>query len=136
MEGGAASKEFGIRARGGFFEDATDDQHCDAVLDAACNKLLVIQLLRDLDGKTFAEAINETLAPRLSFTGETGVLREFSEFFADQQLPSGSQVVFLVLTKESQLEVAICPAARPSYKQVRRHESAQPMHRVCSVVCR
>jgi hypothetical protein len=119
VEGAAAVKEFGVRARGGFFEDAEADQYCDAILDAACNKLVVIQLLRDLDGHTFADAINEKLAPRLTFTGETAVLREFSAFFAGQELKSGSQVLFLWLTKESCVEIAILPKSIESYKQVR-----------------
>jgi hypothetical protein len=56
VEGAKAVKEFGIRARGGFFEDAGTSQYADAVLDAACAKMLLIEFVRDLEGATLVEA--------------------------------------------------------------------------------
>jgi hypothetical protein len=56
VEGAKAVKEFGIRARGGFFEDAATSQYADAVLDAACGKMLLLQFVRDVEGSTLVEA--------------------------------------------------------------------------------
>jgi hypothetical protein len=40
VEGELASKELGIRYRGGFFE--TDDDYCSALVDGAFDKVLVV----------------------------------------------------------------------------------------------
>ena len=55
VEGKKATHEFGMRARGGFFNSADVSEYADAVLDAACSKLLVIQLARDIGGDQFVE---------------------------------------------------------------------------------
>lgn len=56
VEGATARREFGIRKRGGFFtEDSSTGEYCDAALDGACSKLLVLQLLRDVSGDTFVQ---------------------------------------------------------------------------------
>lgn len=56
VEGGKAEREFGVRQRGGFFEGASGPgDYCEAVLDAACGKLLVLQLVRDVTGAQFVE---------------------------------------------------------------------------------
>jgi hypothetical protein len=56
VEGEKAVREFGIRQRGGFFTaESTAGEYCDAILDAACGKLLVLQLVRDVSGEQFVE---------------------------------------------------------------------------------
>ena len=56
VEGAKAQREFGVRQRGGFFEAGSGTgEYCDAVLDAACGKLLVLQLVRDVSGAQFVE---------------------------------------------------------------------------------
>lgn len=42
VEGELASKELGIRYRGGFFE--TDDDYCSALVDGAFDKVLVVSI--------------------------------------------------------------------------------------------
>lgn len=53
IEGAKAAKEFGIRARGGFFQDAGISDYADAVLDAACGKVIAMRLVRDVEGEPF-----------------------------------------------------------------------------------
>jgi hypothetical protein len=56
IEGAKAKREFGVRQRGGFFDaDSDEGVYCDAILDAACSKLLVLQLVRDVTGAQFVE---------------------------------------------------------------------------------
>lgn len=56
IEGAKAEREFGVRQRGGFFDaDSGIGDYCDAILDAACSKLLVLQLVRDISGTQFVE---------------------------------------------------------------------------------
>jgi hypothetical protein len=64
IEGDKAKREFGLRQRGGFFDaDSGISDYCDAILDAACSKLLVLQLVRDITGAQFVEVC----VARLSF---------------------------------------------------------------------
>jgi hypothetical protein len=51
VEAEKAAKELGVRSRGGFFE--SDDDFAQALTDGAFNKALQVQLVRDIDGKTF-----------------------------------------------------------------------------------
>ncbi|KAL4515633.1 hypothetical protein Ndes2437B_g07062 [Nannochloris sp. 'desiccata'] len=69
VEAAKAAHEMGVRARGGFFE--TDDDYCSALVDGGFIKCLQIELVRDVEGATFVEALNEALTPRMSLTGET-----------------------------------------------------------------
>lgn len=48
--------------RGGFFE--SDQDYCDAIVDGAFCKVLQIDLVRDVEGTQFTEALEEVLAPR------------------------------------------------------------------------
>ncbi|KIY97814.1 chalcone-flavanone isomerase [Monoraphidium neglectum] len=93
VEAERCSKELGIRARGGFFEN--DGDFCAALLDGAFGKALVFKLLRDITGQQFAEAIDEALAPRAKVTGDSASLQQFGQFFASRQLPKDTQVAFV-----------------------------------------
>lgn len=53
--------------RGGFFE--SDDDYCQALVDGGCVKALQLQLLRDVEGAQFVEALEEALAPRMRLMG-------------------------------------------------------------------
>lgn len=66
VEGATARREFGIRQRGGFFtEDSSTGEYCDAALDGACSKLLVLQLLRDVSGDTFVQVGSSISIPEI-----------------------------------------------------------------------
>lgn len=55
MEAEKAAKELGIRDRGGFFKDATDEDFNTAIIDGAFDKLLQVQLVRKIEGSQFYE---------------------------------------------------------------------------------
>lgn len=108
VEAERCAKELGIRYRGGFFE--SDDDYCQAMLDGAFNKALVVHLCRDVEGATFAEAINTALLPRCQLTGETDKLASLVQFFTAEQLKSGSEVLLYWNVAVGDLEAVIIPA--------------------------
>lgn len=70
VEAEKAAKELGLRQRGGFF--GADADYATALLDGAFGKTLVVELLRDVTGQQFAEALDKTLGPRMKLTGGLG----------------------------------------------------------------
>eukprot|EP00775_Hariotina_reticulata_P012788 gene12788-12916_t len=111
VEAELAAKELGIRYRGGFFEN--DDDFCQALVDGAFAKTMVFQMLRDLEGQQFADAVKDKLGPRMSITGDTASLDAFMGYFEGQQLSKGTQVLCL-WTKAGDLEVVLLPAESAS----------------------
>eukprot|EP00798_Chlamydomonas_sp_ICE-L_P014539 gene14539-20579_t len=107
------AKELGKRQRGGFFE--TDDDYMTAVLDGAFHKAVVVHLVRDVDGPTFAKALNDTLVPRMTLAGETDKLAQFSDHISARNLAKGTEVlmlwnvVMLWNVGASTLEVSVVP---------------------------
>jgi hypothetical protein len=93
VEAEKGARELGIRDRGGFFE--TEDDYCSALVDGGFLKALQIQLVRDVDGGTFVDALNEALQPRLSLSGELAVLDTFKAFFDGKKLSNGTNIVLL-----------------------------------------
>jgi hypothetical protein len=67
VEADKAAKELGVRDRGGFFEG--DDDFCSALMDGGFGKALVVELVRDVEGAAFVEALNEALRPRMALAG-------------------------------------------------------------------
>lgn len=63
VEAEKCARELGIRYRGGFFE--SDQDFCDAITDGAFTKVLEIDLVRDVEGTQFTEALQKVLEPRL-----------------------------------------------------------------------
>ena len=58
VEGLKASRELGIRNRGTLFEGGGSGEYCDALLEGTFSKMLVLQLVRDIEGETFVEVRN------------------------------------------------------------------------------
>ena len=109
VEAEKAAHELGIRDRGGFFE--TDDDYCSALVDGGFIKTLQIELVRDVEGAAFVEALNEALRPRMSLTGELSLLEQFKSFFEDKKLTKGTNIVLMYRT-DGTLDVAV-KAQRP-----------------------
>lgn len=106
VEAEAAGRELGVRHRGGFFQDNSNDDYVLALTDGAFNKLLQIQLVRKVEGEQFFGAIEEALTPRLSVTGEMSTLNKFKQFFHGKSLEKGTNVLLLWKT-EGSLEVLV-----------------------------
>ncbi|DBB11970.1 TPA: hypothetical protein ACH3X3_006096 [Trebouxia sp. C0006] len=104
VEAEPAAHELGIRHRGGFFQDNSDDDYNLALTDGAFNKLIQVHLVRKIEGEQFFGAIEEALTPRLSVTGEIGTLNKFKQFFDGKSLEKGSDIL-LLWKKEGVLEV-------------------------------
>eukprot|EP00879_Flechtneria_rotunda_P020837 GHRR01021938.1.p1 GENE.GHRR01021938.1~~GHRR01021938.1.p1 ORF type:complete len:213 (+),score=70.97 GHRR01021938.1:638-1276(+) len=104
VEAELAAKELGIRYRGGFFEN--DDDFCQAIVDGAFNKVLLFQMLRDIEGRQFADAVKDKLGPRIQLTGATAALDTFVGFLVDEKLTKGTQV-HIMWTKAGDLEVVV-----------------------------
>lgn len=104
-----AGRELGIRSRGGVFEgESGDAAFCDAYLDGAFGKCLLLELVRDVDGATFSEAIETALEDRMRALGESGKLEEFKAFFLGKKLTKGTNVA-MRWRPEGALEVALSP---------------------------
>eukprot|EP00884_Botryococcus_braunii_P003095 jgi/Botrbrau1/12787/Bobra.117_1s0006.1 len=80
-----------------------------ALIDGAFNKALQIQLVRDIDGKTFYTALEEALAQPLKLRGDSASLEKFGAFFQDQKLAKGTNVT-LLWRQPAALEVIAAPA--------------------------
>lgn len=106
VEAEKMARELGVRNRGGFFE--SDDDFCQALTDGGCVKALQIQLLRDVEGAQFVEAIEEKLAPRMRLMGDTSSLDQFKQFFQDKSLTKETNIVLMYRTDGS-LDVAVRP---------------------------
>lgn len=118
VEAEPAAHELGIRHRGGFFQDNSDDDYNLALTDGAFNKLIQVQLVRKIEGEQFFGAIEEALTPRLSVTGEIGTLNKFKQFFEGKSLEKGSDIL-LLWKKEGVLEVVAKPhPSSGDYSQV------------------
>jgi hypothetical protein len=104
VEAAKAAHELGVRDRGGFFEN--DDDFCSALVDGGFIKALQIELVRDVEGATFVEALNEALRPRMALTGETAILEQFRAFFGEKKLGKGTNIVLMYRT-DATLDVAV-----------------------------
>lgn len=115
VEAELAAKELGVRDRGGFFE--TDDDYCSAITDGAFLKALDIQLVRDVEGKQFVEALDEALRPRMSLSGDTKSLQTLQNFFSGKKLTKGT-VVKLVYKVDSSLDICVKPSRPATFENV------------------
>ena len=114
VEAQLAAKELGVRDRGGFFEN--DDDYCSALVDGAFIKALDIELVRDVDGQQFVEALDEALRPRMSLSGDTASLQKFQEFFMNKKLTKGT-VLKLVYKVDSSLDISVKEKRPSSFEQ-------------------
>lgn len=115
VEAQLAAKELGVRDRGGFFE--TDDDYCSALTDGAFVKALEIELVRNIDGQQFVEALEESLRPRMALSGDLGSLQKLQEFFMSKKLTKGS-VVVLVYRVDGTLDVVVREARGAGFDTV------------------
>lgn len=115
VEADLAARELGVRDRGGFFEN--DDDYCSALVDGGFNKVLQIQLARDIEGSQFVEALEESLRPRLSLSGETSTLEEFSNFFQSRKLAKGTNI-WLMYRTDATLDVVVRPDRNENISEV------------------
>ncbi|PSC74267.1 chalcone-flavanone isomerase [Micractinium conductrix] len=106
VEAEKMARELGVRNRGGFFEG--DDDYCQALIDGGCVKALQLQLLRDVEGAQFVEAIEDALAARMRLMGDTSSLDQFKKFFLDKKLTKDTNVVLMYRT-DGTLDVAVRP---------------------------
>lgn len=110
VEAQLAAKELGVRDRGGFFE--TDDDYCSALTDGAFVKLLQIELVRNIEGQQFVEALEESLRPRMALSGDMGSLQKLQDFFMSKKLSKGT-IINLVYKLDSSLDICV-RESRPS----------------------
>lgn len=122
VEADKAAKELGVRSRGGFFSN--DNDFCTALLDGAFSKCLVIRLLRDVDGATFADALNKSLVPRVTIAGETGILKEFMSMFETKKLTNQTEISLFSSGEETEvLVVSNPPTSYSSFQPERKYKS-------------
>lgn len=115
VEAELAAKELGVRDRGGFFEN--DDDFCSALVDGGFHKVLQIQLARDIEGAQFVEALEESLRPRLSLSGDISSLEEFSKFFQSKKLTKGTSI-WLMYRTDATLDVVLRPTSEENLSEV------------------
>lgn len=97
VEAEKCARELGIRYRGGFFE--TDQDYCDALVDGAFNKVLQIDLVRDVESELFVQAFDDALGPRLRLMGESKSLQQFKDFFMGKKLENGTAIYLMQRTE-------------------------------------
>ena len=73
VEAAKAARELGIRDRGGFFKDASDEDYVTAIVDGAFDKLLQVHLVRNIEGTQFYEVSQDErtaypMRPGLAFS--------------------------------------------------------------------
>ena len=105
VEAEPAARELGIRSRGGFF--ASDGDFCTALVDGAFHKALRIDLVRDVEGATFYEALEAAMGERVRLVGEGASLDAFSAFFGGRKLTKGTAILML-WRPDGKVEVATC----------------------------
>lgn len=93
VEAERCARELGIRYRGGFFE--SDQDYCDAIVDGAFTKVLQIDLVRDVEGQQFTEALEKVLAPKLRIIGEMKNFELFAKFLGEKKLENGTAIYLM-----------------------------------------
>lgn len=116
VEAQLAAKELGVRDRGNFFE--TDDDYCCALVDGAFIKSLEIVLVRNIQGKQFIDAIDDSLRPRLALSGDLGSLEKLQNFFVKLSLSKGT-VIKMVFCQDSKVDICVRESRPPTFENVR-----------------
>lgn len=97
VEAAKAAHELGVRDRGGYFEN--DDDFTSALVDGAFIKALQIEMVRDVDGSTFVEALEEALRPRMALAGDLSSLEKLRDYFINaKKMTKGTKIVLLYRT--------------------------------------
>ena len=107
VEAEKAARELGLRSRGGFFAGGGDGDFCAALIDGAFHKALRIDLVRDVEGATFYEALEAAMGARVRLVGEGASLTAFSSFFGGRRLAKGTAIM-MMWRPDGRVEVATC----------------------------
>ena len=107
VEAERAARELGLRSRGGFFAGNGDGDFCAALVDGAFHKALRIDLVRDVEGAVFYEALEAAMGPRVRLVGEGAALDAFGAFFGGRKLAKGTAILML-WRPSGAVEVATC----------------------------
>jgi hypothetical protein len=111
VEAERAARELGVRSRGGFFDGGggdVDGDYCAALVDGAFCKALRIDLVRDVDGSTFYEALEEAMGPRVRMMGEGEALAAFGDFFGSRSKLAKGTAIMMLWRPDGAVEVATC----------------------------
>ncbi|KAL8510067.1 hypothetical protein ACS0TY_017047 [Phlomoides rotata] len=92
-----------------------DSSLFDAIFQAPLEKSVHIILVRDVDGKTFWDALNEAISPRITSptTVDESALSTFRSIFQDRPLKKGTSI-FLTWLDETKMLVCVSPDGIPS----------------------
>ncbi|XP_075477847.1 fatty-acid-binding protein 3, chloroplastic-like isoform X1 [Primulina tabacum] len=92
-----------------------DSLFFDAIFQASLEKSLHIILVRDVDGKTFWDALNEALSPRIKSPSpaDASALSLFCSIFQGRPLKKGTSV-FLTWLDPTKILVCVSSEAMPS----------------------
>ncbi|WPT11301.1 Fatty-acid-binding protein 3 [Picochlorum sp. SENEW3] len=113
VEAQLAAKELGVRDRGNFFE--TDDDYCCALVDGALIKSLELVLVRNIQGKQFIDAIDDSLRPRLALSGDLGSLEKLQNFFVNLSLSKGT-VIKMAFSQDSKVDICVRESRPPTFE--------------------
>ncbi|KAK1276148.1 Fatty-acid-binding protein 3 [Acorus gramineus] len=92
-----------------------DSSLCNAIFKAPCEKSLKIVLVRDVDGKTFWDALDDAISPRIKepTAVDESSLSIFRQTFQGRPLNKGTSI-FLTWIDPSKLVVSISSDGAPS----------------------
>ena len=71
------------------------DAVCDALVDGSFEKVLQIQMLRDITVKQFQDGLKDNLIPNLKKYGGSEHLDTFMNFFGDKPIIKGAEIPLL-----------------------------------------
>ncbi|XP_052178584.1 fatty-acid-binding protein 3, chloroplastic [Diospyros lotus] len=92
-----------------------DSSLFDTIFQAPLEKSLLIVLVRDVDGKTFWDALNDAISPRIKSPSPTdeSALSSFSSIFQGRPLKKGT-FIFLTWPNPSKMLVSVSSDGLPS----------------------
>eukprot|EP01023_Acetabularia_acetabulum_P067578 TRINITY_DN9350_c1_g1_i1.p2 TRINITY_DN9350_c1_g1~~TRINITY_DN9350_c1_g1_i1.p2 ORF type:complete len:282 (+),score=53.59 TRINITY_DN9350_c1_g1_i1:250-1095(+) len=129
VESELAARELGVRSRGGYFDANQDQEYCDAILDGAFVKCVILHMVRSVDGQAIFGALDEALRPRLQVTGELGKLQELQQIFEGSQFEDGDEVLLMWLL-DGTLNVHINKASSKTNRHPDEFSKISPQHTI------
>lgn len=76
-----ASAELAKGVKAGTVKKADDASVCDVLVKGAFNRVVQLQLVRDVDGPTFIDAIRKAIEKRMTEAKQLDKLQQFEAFF-------------------------------------------------------
>lgn len=101
-----ASAELAKGVKAGTVKKADDASVCDVLVKGAFNRVVQLQLVRDVDGPTFIDAIRKAIEKRMTEAKQLDKLQQFEAFFLNRKLKTGCNVVLRVRA-DNTLDVAV-----------------------------